>query len=119
MLLHAPSRRDLRIGMFVDPVLLLPRCDRAARGFEGGCDARLGAQRLIEERLAEVGPFRLVAAAEGFPVGAGGGNDDRALVLECADETAGVARGDNDDTPLDPGIVEGRAHDFGRQIVER
>ena len=45
---------------------------------------------MVEVGVAEVSPLVFIAAAERGLVGMGGGQDQRVVVLEPVDETAGV-----------------------------
>src|ERR1044071_3260295 len=77
-------RRELFFALALD--------DDRSRELESLAEREGVAQRLIEIGLAEIGPIRFVAAAEGVPVCGRSGDYESVLVLYRIDKTAGIAR---------------------------
>src|SRR5271165_1698479 len=114
---HLLADKQLRFGRA--PLLgLLALGDARLRQLERLDEGILGAQRVPEQRIAEIRRVALATAAEGRAVRGRGGHDQGVVVLERIDESAGVAGRHDDDAPLDAGAVEHVLEVIGRQLVE-
>ena len=79
-----------------------------------------GRQGITVEGLAEIGEVAIARAAEGGAVASRRGRDHDGLrVLEGIDESTGIAGGDDDHPPADPGLAQRVREVLGRQVDER
>ena len=78
----------------------------------------LETQRVLEKRVAEVCCGALGATAKRGAIGRRRRHDQRAVVLERLDESARIARRDDDDPPFDSRIVEHRFELLRRKCIE-